>query len=67
MRLEFFLSGFGIHVADPSKWGDETDTRIVGKAFLDADVALVTGNLVNWVTSISVAEGIGLGVKPTMA
>jgi len=25
-----FLTGFGIDVGDPSKWGDETDPRIVG-------------------------------------
>jgi len=25
-----FLTGFGIDVGDPSKWGDETDARIVG-------------------------------------
>lgn len=30
LRDQGFLSGFGIDVVDPSKWGDETDPRIVG-------------------------------------
>ncbi len=30
MRDQGFLTGFGIDVGDPSKWGDETDPRIVG-------------------------------------
>ncbi len=30
LRDQGFLSGFGIDVKDPSKWGDETDPRIVG-------------------------------------
>jgi len=30
LRDQGFLTGFGIDVKDPSKWGDETDPRIVG-------------------------------------
>jgi len=30
LRDQGFLAGFGIDVKDPSKWGDETDPRIVG-------------------------------------
>lgn len=30
LRNQGFLTGFGIDVGDPSKWGDETDPRIVG-------------------------------------
>ena len=30
LRDQGFLTGFGIDVADPNKWGDETDPRIVG-------------------------------------
>ena len=30
LRDQGFLQGFGIDLADPSKWGDETDPRIVG-------------------------------------
>ncbi len=30
LRDQGFLTGFGIDVMDPSKWGDETDERIVG-------------------------------------
>jgi fructose transport system substrate-binding protein len=30
LRDQGFLTGFGIDVADPAKWGDETDPRIVG-------------------------------------
>ena len=30
LRDQGFLEGFGIDVKDPSKWGDETDPRIVG-------------------------------------
>ncbi len=29
-RDQGFLQGFGIDLADPAKWGDETDPRIVG-------------------------------------
>lgn len=31
LRNQGFLSGFGIDLADPNKWGDETDPRIVGQ------------------------------------
>jgi fructose transport system substrate-binding protein len=31
LRNQGFLQGFGIDLADPSKWGDETDPRIVGQ------------------------------------
>lgn len=30
LRDQGFLTGFGIDVGDPNKWGDETDSRIVG-------------------------------------
>ncbi len=30
LRDQGFLKGFGIDLADPNKWGDETDPRIVG-------------------------------------
>ena len=30
LRNQGFLQGFGIDLADPNKWGDETDPRIVG-------------------------------------
>ena len=30
LRDQGFLTGFGIDVKDPSRWGDETDPRIVG-------------------------------------
>jgi len=30
LRDQGFLTGFGVDVKDPSKWGDETDPRIVG-------------------------------------
>jgi len=30
LRDQGFLTGFGIDVGDPNKWGDETDQRIVG-------------------------------------
>ncbi len=31
LRNQGFLSGFGIDIKDPSKWGDETDPRIAGQ------------------------------------
>jgi fructose transport system substrate-binding protein len=31
LRNQGFLQGFGIDLADPNKWGDETDPRIVGQ------------------------------------
>lgn len=30
LRDQGFLTGFGIDLGDPSKWGDETDPRIIG-------------------------------------
>lgn len=30
LRDQGFLKGFGIDLGDPNKWGDETDSRIVG-------------------------------------
>ncbi len=30
LRDQGFLQGFGVDLADPNKWGDETDPRIVG-------------------------------------
>ena len=32
LRDQGFLTGFGIDVGDPSRWGDEDDPRIVGNA-----------------------------------
>jgi len=32
LRDQGFLTGFGIDVVDPSRWGDEDDPRIVGNA-----------------------------------
>ena len=32
LRDQGFLTGFGIDVKDPNKWGDEDDSRIVGNA-----------------------------------
>ncbi len=31
LRNQGFLQGFGIDLADPNKWGDESDPRIVGQ------------------------------------
>lgn len=31
LRNQGFLTGFGIEIGDPNKWGDETDPRIVGQ------------------------------------
>ncbi|NAZ36066.1 sugar ABC transporter substrate-binding protein [Rubellimicrobium sp. CFH 75288] len=31
LRNQGFLTGFGIDVGDPNRWGDETDPRIVGQ------------------------------------
>ena len=30
LRNQGFLKGFGVELGDPNKWGDETDSRIVG-------------------------------------
>ena len=30
LRDQGFLQGFGVDLADPNKWGDETDPRIIG-------------------------------------
>lgn len=30
LRDQGFLSGFGIDLGDPAKWGDETDPRVIG-------------------------------------
>lgn len=30
LRNQGFLDGFGVDLGDPNKWGDETDSRIVG-------------------------------------
>jgi len=35
LRNQGFLQGFGIDLGDPNKWGDETDTRIVGNDVSD--------------------------------
>lgn len=31
LRNQGFLTGFGVEIGDPSKWGDETDSRISGQ------------------------------------
>ncbi|MEM8742030.1 MAG: sugar ABC transporter substrate-binding protein [Pseudomonadota bacterium] len=36
-RNQGFLEGFGIDLADPKRWGDETDPRIVGHEVSDAN------------------------------
>ncbi|MEL6234342.1 MAG: sugar ABC transporter substrate-binding protein [Pseudomonadota bacterium] len=36
-RNQGFLEGFGIDLADPNRWGDETDPRIVGNEVSDAN------------------------------
>ena len=35
LRNQGFLTGFGVDVGDPNKWGDETDPRIVGNDVTD--------------------------------
>jgi fructose transport system substrate-binding protein len=35
LRNQGFLEGFGVDLGDPSKWGDETDPRIVGNDVTD--------------------------------
>jgi fructose transport system substrate-binding protein len=35
LRNQGFLTGFGIDLGDPKKWGDETDPRIVGNDVSD--------------------------------
>lgn len=37
LRNQGFLTGFGIDVGDPDKWGDETDPRIVGQDVSDGN------------------------------
>ena len=37
LRDQGFLTGFGIDVGDPNKWGDETDPRIVGNDVTDGN------------------------------
>jgi fructose transport system substrate-binding protein len=37
LRDQGFLDGFGIDLGDPSKWGDETDPRIVGHDVTDGN------------------------------
>lgn len=37
LRNQGFLQGFGIDLADPSRWGDETDSRIVGHEITGAN------------------------------
>jgi fructose transport system substrate-binding protein len=39
LRNQGFLTGFGIDVGDPNKWGDETDPRIVGQDVTDGNEA----------------------------
>ncbi|MBT8454976.1 MAG: sugar ABC transporter substrate-binding protein [Rhodobacteraceae bacterium] len=37
LRNQGFLTGFGIDLGDPNKWGDETDPRIVGNDVSDGN------------------------------
>ncbi|MXQ06587.1 substrate-binding domain-containing protein [Alphaproteobacteria bacterium GH1-50] len=37
LRNQGFLEGFGVDLGDPSKWGDETDPRIVGHDVSDGN------------------------------
>ncbi len=37
LRNQGFLTGFGIDLGDPNKWGDETDPRIVGHDVSDGN------------------------------
>ena len=37
LRDQGFLQGFGIDLGDPNKWGDETDSRIVGHDVTDGN------------------------------
>ena len=37
LRNQGFLTGFGIDLGDPAKWGDETDPRIVGNEVSDGN------------------------------
>ena len=37
LRNQGFLQGFGIDLADPAKWGDETDARIVNNEVTNAN------------------------------
>ncbi|WP_202884369.1 sugar ABC transporter substrate-binding protein [Halomonas sp. YLGW01] len=37
LRNQGFLEGFGIDLGDPNKWGDETDSRIVGQDISDGN------------------------------
>ncbi|MDJ0826637.1 MAG: sugar ABC transporter substrate-binding protein [Rhodobacter sp.] len=37
LRDQGFLTGFGIDLGDPNKWGDETDPRIVGHDVTDGN------------------------------
>lgn len=37
LRNQGFLTGFGIDVGNPNKWGDETDARIVGHELSDGN------------------------------
>lgn len=37
LRNQGFLTGFGIDIGDPNRWGDETDPRIVGQDVSDGN------------------------------
>lgn len=37
LRNQGFLTGFGIDIGDPNRWGDETDSRIVGQDVSDGN------------------------------
>jgi fructose transport system substrate-binding protein len=37
LRNQGFLQGFGIDLADPAKWGDETDARIINNEVTNAN------------------------------
>ncbi len=37
LRNQGFLTGFGVELADPNKWGDETDARIINNEVTNAN------------------------------
>ena len=48
LRNQGFLTGFGIDIGDPKKWGDETDSRIVGHELSNGNAE---GGVKEWKTS----------------
>ena len=73
LRDQGFLQGFGIDLGDPNKWGDETDSRIVGndvtagneEGWLPEDIRARIVDGVNAELKGVVAPGIDLPVAQT--